>query len=137
MSRGKVVWLARNPFDQIQKELTDYGGEVLFALQEVTKEVGDEAAKKLKRSSPRSKGKSSYRGGHYATKWTTQSDRFGKTDASTVVYNKKPTYRLAHLLEHGWVARNGRRVPGQKHIEPVDKWVQDEVVSALERKLEG
>lgn len=132
-----MVSLARNPFDEIEKELTEYGGEVLFALQEVTKEVGEEAVKKLKSSSPRSKGKSSYRGGHYAARWTTESDRFGKTDASTVVYNKKPTYRITHLLEHGWVARNGKRVPGREHIAPVDAWVQEEVVKALERKLQG
>ena len=122
-------------FSQLQSEITEYGSEVLFALQEVTKEVGAEAVQKLKSSSPRSKGKSSYKGGHYATKWTTESDRAGKTDTTTIVYNKKPTYRLTHLLEHGWVARNGRRVPGQEHIKPVDDWVQNEVIEALARKL--
>lgn len=126
-----------DPIAELQKELSDYGGEVLFALQEVTKEVGEEAVQMLKSSSPKSKGKSSYKGGHYATKWTTESDRNGKTDSTTVVYNKKPTYRLSHLLEHGYVARNGKRVPGQEHIAPVDKWVQEEVVKALERKLKG
>lgn len=126
-----------DPIKELQKELSDYGGEVLFALAEVTKEVGAEAAQRLKTTSPKSKGKSSYKGGHYATKWTTESDRSGKTDTSTVVYNKKPTYRLAHLLEHGYVARNGKRVPGQEHIAPVDAWAQEEVVKALERKLKG
>ena len=126
---------AEQAFSQLQSELTEYGSEVLFALQEVTKEVGAEAVQKLKSSSPRSKGKSSYKGGHYATKWTTESDRAGKTDTTTIVYNKKPTYRLTHLLEHGWVARNGRRVPGQEHIKPVDDWVQEEVIEALARKL--
>jgi hypothetical protein len=126
-----------DPIKELQKELSDYGGEVLFALAEVTKEVGAEAAQRLKTTSPKSKGKSSYKGGHYATKWTTESDRSGKTDTSTVVYNKKPTYRLAHLLEHGYVARNGKRVPGQEHIAPVDSWAQEEVVKALERKLKG
>lgn len=123
-------------FDKLTKEITNYGAEVLFALQEVTREVGEEAVAKLKSSSPRSKGKSSYAGGHYATKWTTESDRMGKTDTTTVVYNKKPTYRLTHLLEHGWVARNGRRVPGREHIKPVDDWVQSEVVEKLARKLQ-
>ena len=126
---------AEQAFSQLQSEITEYGSEVLFALQEVTKEVGEEAVQKLKSSSPRSKGKSSYKGGHYATKWTTESDRAGKTDTTTIVYNKKPTYRLTHLLEHGWVARNGRRVPGQEHIKPVDDWVQNEVIEALARKL--
>lgn len=126
-----------DPIKELQKELSDYGGEVLFALAEVTKEVGAEAAQRLKQTSPKSKGKSSYKGGHYATKWTTESDRSGKTDTTTVVYNKKPTYRLAHLLEHGYVARNGKRVPGQEHIAPVDSWAQEEVVKALERKLKG
>lgn len=126
-----------DPIKELQKELSDYGGEVLFALAEVTKEVGAEAAQRLKQTSPKSKGKSSYKGGHYATKWTAESDRSGKTDTTTVVYNKKPTYRLAHLLEHGYVARNGKRVPGQEHIAPVDSWAQEEVVKALERKLKG
>lgn len=129
--------MAQNPFDELQKSLDDYGGEVLFAVQEVTKEVGKEAVQKLKSTSPKSKGKSSYKGGHYATKWTTESDRLGKTDTTTIVYNKKPTYRLSHLLEHGFVARNGKRVPGQEHIAPVEAWVQEEIVKALERKLQG
>lgn len=126
---------AEQAFDELQKEITAYGSTVLFALQEVTEEVGKEAVQKLKSSSPRSSGKSSFKGGHYADKWTTESDRYGKTDTTTVVYNKKPTYRLTHLLEHGWVARNGRRVPGQEHIAPVEQWVQKEVVDALARKL--
>ncbi len=125
----------QNQFDQVTKELEAYGSEVLFALEEATKEVAEEAVKKLKSTSPRSSGKSSYKGGHYATKWTSESDRYGKTDTTTIVYNKKPTYRLTHLLEHGWVARNGRRVPGQEHIAPVDAWVQEEVIKVLERKL--
>lgn len=125
----------QNQFDQVTKELESYGSEVLFALEEATKEVAEEAVKKLKSTSPRSSGKSSYKGGHYATKWTSESDRYGKTDTTTIVYNKKPTYRLTHLLEHGWVARNGKRVPGQEHIAPVDAWVQEEVIKALERKL--
>lgn len=126
---------ATNQFDQVTKELEAYGAEVLFALEQATKEVAQEAVKKLKDTSPRSSGKSSYKGGHYATKWTSESDRFGRTDTTTIVYNKKPTYRLTHLLEHGWVARNGKRVPGQEHIGPVDAWVQDEVIKVLERKL--
>lgn len=129
--------MARNPFDELQIDLDDYGVEVLFALEEVTKKVGAEAVRKLKSTSPKSKGKSSYKGGHYANKWTTESDRNGKTDTSTIVYNKKPTYRLTHLLEHGFVARNGKRVPGQEHIAPVDNWVQEEVIKELERKLQG
>ena len=125
----------QNQFDQVTKELEAYGSEVLFALEEATKEVAEEAVKKLKSTSPRSSGKSSYKGGHYATKWTSESDRYGKTDTTTIVYNKKPTYRLTHLLEQGWVARNGKRVPGQEHIAPVDAWVQEEVIKVLERKL--
>lgn len=125
----------QNQFDQVTKELEAYGSEVLFALEEATKEVAEEAVKKLKSTSPRSSGKSSYKGGHYATKWTSESDRYGKTDTTTIVYNKKPTYRLTHLLEHGWVARNGKRVPGKEHISPVDAWVQEEVIKVLERKL--
>lgn len=122
-------------FAGVEKELKEYGSEVLFALQEVTKEVGAQAAKRLKASSPRSAGKSSFKGGHYADKWSTDSDRHGKLDTLTVVYNKKPTYRLTHLLENGYVARNGRRVGGQTHIAPVEKWVKEEVVEALSRRL--
>lgn len=127
--------MARNPLDELQKELTDFGGEMIFVVQKASKEVAAEAVERLKSSSPRSKGKSSYKGGHYATKWTSESDRAGKTDTSTIVYNKKPTYRLTHLLEHGWVSRSGKRVPGQEHIAPVDEWVQSEIVKAIEREL--
>lgn len=122
-------------FAGIERELNEYGAEVLFALQEVTEEVGTKAAKRLKASSPRSAGKSSFRGGHYADRWSTDNDRHGRLKTLTVVFNKKPTYCLTHLLEHGYVARNGRRVGGQAHIAPVEKWVKEEVVEELSRRL--
>lgn len=133
------MWKGRpgltSDFGDVAKQLEEYGSEVLFVLQEVTKDVGETAAKRLKSTSPRSSGRSSFKGGHYGDKWTTQSDRNGKLDTVTVVYNKKPTYRLTHLLENGYVARNGRRVGGQVHIAPVEKWVKNEVVEELARRL--
>lgn len=98
--------------------LTDYSDDVWEEVQKISKEVADEAAKKLKSSSPKQSGQ-------YASGWKVKTQK-GPRRISCVVYNaKKP--QLTHLLEWGHVnAATGRRVAAESHIEPVEEWANQE-----------
>lgn len=93
------------------------------ATEEVVKDAVERAAKmtvsELKTTSPVRKG-----GGDYSKSWSVKKDkdfhgRFNKY--ATVVYSKKPNYRLTHLLEFGHAGRNGGRVKAQVHISPAEE----------------
>lgn len=98
-------------------------------VDEVSKEVANEAVKKLKSTSP--VGTGAWKG-HYAKKW-----RVKKVEGKLVVYNEK--YQLTHLLENGHdVVSHGRvagHVDGKPHIKPVEEWVQDEVPKKVEERI--
>ena len=99
------------------------------AMNEAVEEVAKESAKKLRQTSPK-------RTGEYARNWAYQKER-GRLVVEATVYGKKPTYRLAHLLEKSHLKRNGQRwTPDKTHIEPVAEWAQTEAVNRMYEKLE-
>ena len=119
----------------VERYLHDYGVSVAEETFEAIDEVSKEAVKKLKAES-----RASFGGGEYAQGWTRKFDR-GRIRGYATVYGKKPTYALAHLLEHGHVTRNGtgrvfRPTPGRTHIAPVAEWAADEAVDRIVSKLE-
>lgn len=81
--------------------------------------VAKEAAQKLKNTSP-------VRTGSYASGWGTKKEG----DMDVIVHNRTD-YQLTHLLENGHIIRNKKgtygRVPGIKHIKPVEDWAVDEL----------
>lgn len=122
-------------FKKAVEELLDqYGEGCMEAITETAKETAKDAAKMLRQTSPvNPKGKKS---GAYAKNWTHQVEE-GRLSVSAVVYGKKPTYRLAHLLEHGHALRQGGRSPAKVHIKPVEEWIDVEAVKRLKRKIEA
>lgn len=108
--------------DQIISILNKYTIEVEEGLQEDIVDVTKEAESKLKGSSPTKTGK-------YAAGWGHTKQKNGM-----VLHNKKRA-GLTHLLEKGHAKRNGGRTKAQVHIEPVEAWVQDEMVKRTERRL--
>ena len=90
----------------------EYGEDVSERANKVTKEIAEDFAKKLKSETPRS----GYPGENLAdavqvTEGKEKSyGRIGKT--YTVHYDKDGSqrWRIAHLLEFGWTARNGKRI---------------------------
>lgn len=116
--------------DVIQNYLRVYDGAAVEVLTETITEVARESVKKLKAESP--KGAT----GDYAKNWRYTVER-GRLRVGATVYGDKPTYSLAHLLEHGHAKRGGGRVAPIVHIAPVEEWATDEVVDRYITKMEG
>lgn len=114
---------------EIMRQMKEYTEEVQETTQEVAREVSGKAVKMLKTESPKSKN-----GGTYAKNWTREIERDGIT-----VYNRKPSYRLTHLLEKGHQLKRGGRkigsVPANPHIEEVEEKCIKEYAEELERRL--
>lgn len=117
----------------LEQILTEYGDEIDKNLQEAVKKAAQKGKAALRSSSPKSKGPASM-GTHYANNWAIR-DETTRLSISNILYNKKPTYRLAHLLEYGHAKRGGGRVPARVHIKPVEEEIKRFVVQAFESKV--
>lgn len=107
---------------KIEPILKELQSDVKQALEKASKEVAKEGINRLKNTSPK-------RTGEYAKGWG-QSKRGN----SIVIHNKnKPG--LTHLLEKGHALRGGGRVGPQKHIEPVEEFVKEELERRIEKEL--
>lgn len=118
----------------LEQILTDYGEEINKNLQEAVKKAAQKGKAALKSSSPKSKGQASIGKTHYADNWAIK-DETTRLSISNILYNKKPTYRLAHLLENGHAKRGGGRVPARVHIKPVEEEIKRFVVQAFENQV--
>lgn len=121
----------------IMKYLEDYSGEVVQITEKVVVEVAKESVKKLKKESPRREGATKHQ---YAKGWTYKLDK-GRLRTGAIIYGKKGTYNLAHLLEFGHALRSGGREVGNtraiEHIRPVEQWAIKEFENRLIRELDG
>lgn len=122
----------------INEELQSIGVAVDDEMQEVFDQVGKEAVKKLKATSPvNPKGKHS---GRYAKGWTYEKGKKYRGKSVGVVRNRTDP-QLTHLLEYGHpLVRNGKvigNVQAKEHIRPVADWVAEEVEKRLTNKLSG
>lgn len=134
MSSGAYGSLAKT----INEELQSIGVAVDDGMQEVFDEVGKEAVKKLKKTSPvNPKGKQS---GRYAKGWTYEKGKKYRGKAVGVVRNKTDP-QLTHILEYGHpLVRNGKvvgNVEAREHIRPVAEWVAEEIENKLTKKIGG
>ena len=122
----------------IMRYLDDYSDEVIQVTEKAVVQVAKESVKKLKKESPRSglKGHS----GTYAKGWTYKLDN-RRLYHGAIIYGKKGTYNLAHLLEHGHALVVGGRkrgdVSAKIHIEPVEKWAIAELERIMVSELGG
>ena len=134
MSSGAYGSLAKT----INQELQNLGIAVDDDMQEVFDEVGKEAVKRLKATSPvNPKGKKS---GRYAKGWTYEKGKRYRGKAVGVVRNKTDP-QLTHILEYGHpLVRNGKvvgNVEAREHIRPVAEWCAEEIDRKLTKKLGG
>lgn len=125
----------RTPIDKlktdISKILEEYQDEIADNLSEVTNKVAKKGALALQRESRAKFGGS----GKYAKGWKVETT--GKTRRqvswSSVIYNETPG--LPHLLENGHALRNGGRVAGRPHIEPIEEEIVKEYETEVIIKL--
>lgn len=109
---------------EIQKILQKYGEDVDTNLSSIIDETAQKGAQLLRNTSPvNPNGKKS---GAYARNWSYMLDK-GRITRGAVIYGKAPTYRLAHLLEHGHALRQGGRSPAIPHIAPVEEIIFREI----------
>ena len=97
-----------NLADAIVEEFENYTEEVSGAIEEEVKETAKDVKNEIKDRSPRDTGE-------YADGWARRKTSRGGEIGYTI-YNKDK-YQLTHLLEKGFVARDGSRVEGQPHID--------------------
>ena len=118
---------------QMDTILDTYSKEVCEATNESIDSVSKQARKMLRNTSP--KGNPHQR--RYAESWTLKRSKGKGRVIDVIVHNKQ--YQLTHLLENGHVIRNAKGTYGRtspiKHIEPVEKWANDELPHEIERKL--
>lgn len=106
---------------EINKILEAYASHLAEDIEKIIDETADEGVEKLKKNSPK-------RTGAYSKDWVKT-----KRKENTVLHNKKH-YQLTHLLEKGHLTVNGKRVSPQKHIEPVEEQIIDEIVKKVLKK---
>ena len=122
--------------DVVRTYLARYGALCADAMWDACVEVANESVKKLRQASAAQFGK-----GDYSKGWTRTLDKARYVRVATV-HGRKPTYALAHLLEHGHVTRNGTNrtyapTPAHPHIAEVEAWAIDEAINRTIEKLEG
>lgn len=128
--------------EQMQRLLDEYTEEAIEASDKAIKGVADEAADKLRDTSPRrTKGKTA---GDYAKGWAVTVLKKGKfkgifARTGQYVVHNKTNYHLTHLLEYGHLIVNAKGTYGRtrpiEHIAPVEDWAADEVVSAIKKEI--
>lgn len=120
----------------VEKFLWDYNNDVFTEVSEAIDEVSKEAVKRLRQES-----RAQFGNGDYAKGWTRTVEK-GRVRVQATVHGKgKHTSKLAHLLEHGHLTKNGtgrifRPTPEHVHIEPIATWAADEAVDRAISKLE-
>lgn len=123
----------------INESLQAVGVAVDEDMQAVFDDVGKEAVKKLKASSPvNEKGKHS---GRYAKGWTYERGKKAKNHKGSGVVRNKTDPQLTHLLEYGHpLVRNGKvvgNVSAKEHIRPVADWCAEEIEKRLTKSIGG
>lgn len=113
---------------QVMKQLDDYGVAAGLEVEKVSKDVAEDAAKRLNKDAPKLTG-------DYAAAWTYGVGETKRTRHTMVVHAEKPEYALSHLLEKGHQNRDGGRTPAQVHIEPVEKEAAEKLEKELRKRL--
>lgn len=117
----------------IDSFLLSFGSEVSQEMGEALDEVGKEAVKMLKATSPKHTGK-------YSKGWRYKRQSKGKNGLIEAKIYNATSGPLTHILEYGHPKMAGDQVvgqvKGQPHIEPVNKWVQSEFPKRFTQKLQ-
>lgn len=121
--------------DVIKSILEEYADDITRNIPEITERIGKEGVKAVKteaRQKFKTQKKKPYR---YAKGWRSYTEH-QRMKTTVIIYNASVP-GLPHLLEHGHAKRNGGRVPGKLHIEPVEKNLIEKYEKVIENELQG
>lgn len=113
--------------DLIVQNMQEYNAEVVEKVNEIAEEIGKEALKRIKKTSPRD-------GGKYAKGWRFEVRRNNDGAIRIRIYNKTG-WQLTHLLENGHVTRSGGRTRSFPHIRKIEDWANQQLQERLEHEL--
>lgn len=108
---------------ELTKELSKYNSEITKEIKKVVKKEAKKLAENIKNDSPN-------RTGNYKDGWTSAEDSETPFGIVHVVYNSNAP-QITHLLEYGYLKRDGGRVEGTKHIEPNEKIIIESVQRSI------
>lgn len=94
--------------DAVIDALETYSEEITEDVKAEVTKAGNYAKQIVKEASPELTG-------DYKKGWAVKVAYDGPNDRRVVIHNRTE-YQLTHLLEYGFVGRNGKRVEGKAHI---------------------
>ena len=122
----------------VQDQLAAFGVQIDDSIQEIFDDVGKEAVKMLKATSP--VNEKSPQKGRYAKGWKYERGKKVRGATMSYVRNAKDP-QLTHLLEFGHpIVRNGVTVGNADpipHIAPVAEWVAEEANKRIQKSIGG
>ena len=111
--------------EAIKQALEEYAIDSAKDIGEVAKELGDNARRLLRETSPKNTGE-------YSKSWRIEVENT-RLGSLVTVYSTKPG--LPHLLENGHALPQGGRAPAIVHIAPVAESIEDKFIQELEARL--
>lgn len=111
--------------DAVIDALETYSEEITEGVKAEVTKAGNYAKETVKEASPELTG-------DYKKGWTVKEAYDGPNDRRVIIHNRTD-YQLTHLLEYGFVGRDGKRVEGQPHIADA----QLKAEQYFEKRVEG
>ena len=105
--------------DAIANAMAEYRQATTDELKREIRKVAKETAAEIADSAPRDTGE-------YAKSWKVKTVHESYDDIRVVIHSPK-RYMLTHLLENGYVRRDGTRVAGRPHIAPAEKRAEEKL----------
>jgi RNA 3'-terminal phosphate cyclase len=113
---------------EIARDLAIYSQSVVEKVNVSSEQVGKEAVKQLRRTSPKDTGE-------YAKSWDMKTEPAVGQPHKRIVYARDPHHRLTHLLEHGHAKAGGGRVEGKPHVRPAEQEVIRRFTAEVEEAI--
>lgn len=113
--------------------LTEYSEQLQEEADKVTEEVAKDFAAQLEKVTPRSQEIGEHMADTVKVTAKDQRSLGRKTRVRYVHYGK---YHIAHLLEFGWTAKDGKRITRQPFIRPLFDRNKDRYFEMYKRRLQ-
>lgn len=126
---------AENFYKELRELLNDYVHDVEEIVKRNVDIIAEEAKIEVESNSPMRRGLKKTKGISYSKGWTAnKSDRSG--EYNIVIKQRKPKYRLTHLLEFGHATRNGGRTKAFPHIRNVELSKKEKLLNNIKKDIE-